>query len=204
MYEGCLTDGFFPFYWQTFAANPARLRFQAFERDTGRTAYFGREDASDTLSLFRLARASSTIPVAMNPAPINGITYFDGGLGEGGGIPLRLAEHDGFRRVVLVATRPAGYLKKPLTPRVRTIMTRLFGRYPHLLEAVLTRNERYNAELDYVAERERTGEVLVIRPDTMPIGNGTLNSSKLEAAYQLGYAQALRELPRLREFVELG
>ena len=203
MYEGCLTDGFFPYDWDTFAANPARLRFQAFERDTGRTVRFGREDASDTLSLFRLARASSTIPIAMNPAPVRGITYYDGGLGEGAGIPLRMAERDGFERVVLVTTRPAGYRKKPLSARTERVMRRLFGRYPHLLEAVLTRNDRYNAELDYVAQREREGSVLVIRPEQMPVGNGTLNAAKLEAASQLGHAQALRELPRLREFVGL-
>ena len=204
MYEGCLTDGFFPFDWDAFAANPARLRFQAFERDTGRTATFGRDDAHDTLGLFRLARASSTIPVAMHPAPIGGVTYYDGGLGEGGGIPLRLAERDGFERVVLVATRPAGYRKKPLTQTTTRVMRRLFGRHPHLLEAVLTRNDRYNDELDYVARRERTGSVLVIRPDEMPIGNGTLDPAKLEAAYQRGHAQALRELPRLLAFLGLG
>ena len=203
MYEGCLFDGFFPFDWRTFAANPARMRLQAFERDTGRTATFGREDAHDTRSLFQLARASATIPIAMNPSPIDGVTYFDGGLGEGAGIPLRMAERDGFERTVLVATRPAGYRKKPLSPRARKVMGRLLGRHPHLLEAVLTRNERYNAELDRVARLEREGSVLVIRPDEMPVSNGTLDSRKLEAAYQQGYDQALRELPRLRDFVGL-
>ena len=203
MYEGCLVDGFFPYDWNTFSANPARFRFQTFERDTGKTVTFGRENATDTLSLFKLARASSTIPIAMNPAPIDGITYYDGGLGEGAGIPLRMAERDGFDRVVLVTTRPAEYRKKPLSARTQRIMQRLLGRYPHLLEAVLTRNDRYNAELDYVAERERTGDVLVIRPDAMPVGNGTLSATKLEAAYQQGYAQALREMPRVREFVGL-
>ena len=203
MYEGCIFDGFFPYDWETFAANPARMRFQSFERDTGRTVRFGREDATDTRRLFQLARASSTIPIAMNPLPIDGVTYYDGGLGEGAGIPLRLAEHDGFERTVLVATRPAGYRKKPLSSGAARVMRRLLGRYPHLLEAVLTRNERYNAELDRVAKLEREGSVLVIRPDSMPIGNETLNSTKLEAAYQLGYAQALRELPRLCDFIGL-
>ena len=201
MYSGCLADGFFPYDWETFAANPARMRIQAFDRDTGKSVTFGREDAKDTQSLFQMARASSTIPIAMNPSPINGVTYYDGGLGEGAGIPLHMAEQDGFERTVLVTTRPAGYRKKPLSARARKVMERLFGRYPHLLEAVLTRNERYNAALDHVAQREREGSVLVIRPDTMPVGNGTLDSRKLEAAYQQGYVQALRELPRLQEFI---
>lgn len=204
MYEGCLFDGFFPFDWETFAANPARMRLQAFERDTGRSVTFGRADVHDTRSLFAHARASATIPVAMHPQPVDGRVCFDGGLGEGAGIPLRMAERDGFERAVLVATRPASYRKKPLTGGTRRVMRALFGRYPHLLEAVLTRNERYNAELDRVAALERMGQVLVIRPDDMPVSNGTLDSRKLEAAYQQGYTQALRELPRLREFVGLA
>lgn len=203
MYDGCLRDGFFPFDYETYAANPARMSLQSFERDTGRTVTFGREDAHNTLELFKLARASSTIPIAMHPAPIDGRTYLDGGLGEGAGIPLPMAERDGFTRTVLVATRPAGYRKKPLSAPVQRIMQRLFGRYPHLLQAVLTRNERYNAELDHVADEERAGRVLVIRPDSMPISNGTLDSTKLMMAYQQGYTQALRELPRIREFVGL-
>lgn len=201
MYNGCINDGFFPYDWETFAANPARMRIQAFERDTGRSVTFGREDASNTDELFLLARASSTIPIAMKPAPVKGVTYYDGGLGEGAGIPLHLAEHDGFERSVFIATRPAGYRKQPLTARSRKVFKRLFGRYPHLLEAVLTRNERYNAALDHLTEREQDGSVLVIRPDTMPISNGTLDSRKLEAAYQLGYAQALREFPRILDFL---
>jgi len=204
MYEGCLFDGCFPFDWETFAQNPARARFQAFERDTGRSVIFGREDMTDVRRLFLLARASSTIPVAMHPAPVDGRVFYDGGLGEGAGLPLRIAERDGFERAVLVATRPAGYRKKPLSATVRKVMQRLFGPHPHLLEAVLTRNERYNDELDRVAGLEREGRVLVIRPDTMPVSNGTLDTVKLERAYQLGRAQARRELPRLRDYVGLS
>jgi hypothetical protein len=37
----------------------------------------------------------------------------------------------------------------------------------------------------------------------MPVSNGTLSPTKLEGAYQQGYAQALRELPRLREYLGL-
>lgn len=204
MYETCLFDGYCPFDWDTFAANPARMRIQSFERDTGRTVTFSKRDAGDTRRLFRLARASSTIPLAMNPAPIAGITYYDGGLGEGAGIPLRMAERDGFERTVLVATRPAGYRKKPLSARNRLVLKGALGRYPHLYQAMVTRNERYNAELDRVAALEQEGRVLVIRPDTMPVSNGTLDTPKLEAAYELGYQQAQRELPRIKEYVGLA
>lgn len=201
MYDTCLFDGYCPYDWETFAANPAQVRLQSFACDTGETVVFSRADMTDTRRLFLLARASSTIPIAMKPAPVDGRVFYDGGLGTGAGIPLRMAENDGFERTVLVATRPAGYRKKPLSAVARATMRRLLGGKPYLLEAVLTRNERYNAELDHVAKREAEGRVLVIRPDVMPIGNGTLDTPKLEQAYELGYTQARRELPRIRAFV---
>jgi predicted patatin/cPLA2 family phospholipase len=54
-----------------------------------------------------------------------------------------------------------------------------------------------------VAELERAGKALVIRPDVMPIKNYTLDRTALEQAYYLGHEQGLRELPRILEFVGL-
>ena len=204
LYEGCLSDGFAPFDWETFSANPATIRIQAFERDTGRTVTFGREDMPDVWQAFKRMRASSTIPGAMKPAPIGGKVLLDGGLGEGAGIPVGMAEADGFKRIVFVATREQGYWKRPLSPAMRLAMTRMFGRYPCLLEALLTRPERYDVALGHVKQLEREGRALVIRPDTMPIRNGTIDSQQLEHAYNLGHEQGMHELPRILEFVGLS
>jgi len=44
LYEGAMLDGFMPFDWDAFVANPARIRIQAFERDTGRTVTWTKDD----------------------------------------------------------------------------------------------------------------------------------------------------------------
>ena len=189
LYEGCLADNFAPFDWETFVANPARIRIQAFERDTGSTVTFTKADMPNMWE--------------MPPEPIDGVVMMDGGLGEGAGIPLPMAEHDGFERFLFVATRVPGYRKKPFPPAVRLGVKRAFGKYPHLVEALLTRAERYNEALDHVAELEHEGRALVVRPDTMPIKNTTIDRERLERAYDLGHAQGLREMPRILEFVGL-
>ena len=201
LYEGCIRDGFCGFAWETFCANPARIRIQAFEAASGRTASFTKDDMPDVWHMINCVRASSTIPIAMKPLPIDGKIYYDGGLGHGAGLPLHLAEQDGYERFVMFATRPAGYRKKPLTSVERAVYTRLLGSQPHVLEATLTRPERYNAELDRIAAIEREGRALVIRPDEMPVSNGTLDTTKLQYAYGQGHAQLQRELPRLLDFI---
>ncbi len=81
LYEGALRDGTLEFDWNSFAANPARLRIQAFERDSGRTVRFGREDMADAMRMIDLVRASSTLPGMMKPLEVDGRVLLDGGLG---------------------------------------------------------------------------------------------------------------------------
>ena len=179
----------------------ARVRIQAFERDTGRTVRFGREDMTDPTRMVNLVRASSTLPGMMEPLPVDGKTLYDGGLGTGAGIPVCMAEDDGFERFVFVATRPRGYRKKEPSARDRQVYKHLAKDYPYLRNALLTRWERYNAAAEHVEELERAGKALVLYPDEMPVENNTVNPRRLAAAHEMGRAQYLRELPRLREFL---
>ena len=201
LYEGALRDGTLTFDWETFSANPARVRIQTFERDTGRTVRFGRDDMTDPMRMIDLVRASSTLPGMMKPIEVDGRVLLDGGLGEDAGIPVTMAEDDGFERFLFVATRPRGYRKGEPGARDRQMYKGVARDYPYLRKALLTRWERYNAALEHVEELEREGRALVIYPDTMPVESSTVNPRKLAAAYDAGHAQYLREMPRVREFL---
>lgn len=201
LYEGALRDGTLAFDWETFQANPARLRVQAFERDTGRTVRFGREDMTDPMRMIDIVRASSTLPGMMKPLEVDGRVLMDGGLGTGAGIPLCMAEEDGFEKFLFVATRPRGYRKKEPSARERQMFKAVATDHPYLRNALLTRWERYNEALEHVEQLEREGRALVLCPDEMPVENATVNPRKLAAAYEAGRAQYLRDLPRVREFL---
>lgn len=201
LYEGALRDGTLKFDWETFAANPARLRIQAFERDTGRTVRFGREDMTDPMRMIDLVRASSTLPGMMEPLSVDGRVLMDGGLGAGAGIPVGMAEDDGFDRFVFVATRPRGYRKKEPSGRDRRIYGHVAKDHPYLKNALLTRWERYNTAIAHVEKLAEEGKALIIYPDEMPVENSTVNPRRLAAAYEAGHAQYLRDMPRVREFL---
>lgn len=201
LYEGALRDGTLEFDWDSFAANPARLRIQAFERDSGRTVRFGREDMTDAMRMIDLVRASSTLPGMMKPLEVDRRVLLDGGLGIGAGIPVCMAEDDGFDRFVFVATRPRGYRKKEPGARDRQMYKALAKDYPYLRNALLTRWERYNTAIDHVEELAEKGQALIIYPDEMPVKNNTVNPRRLAAAYDAGHAQYVREMPRVREFL---
>lgn len=201
LYEEAIQNGVFPFDWDTFTANPARLCIQAFERDTGRTVRFRREDMTSPVRLASLVRASSTLPGFMRPNPVDDRVLYDGGLGAGAGIPVCLAEDDGLERFLFVATRVRGYRKQPPTDRERKVYTKIAKDYPYLRNAMLTRWERYNDALAHVEELAEQGRALIIYPDEMNVSSSTVNPKKLEATFEQGYRQAVREMGRIRAFL---
>lgn len=196
LYERAIQDGALPFDWETFCANPAGLRIQAFERDTGRTVIWTKTDMTTPLEMVSHVRAGSTMPFIMKPIEIGGQVMLDGGLGEGAGIPLHLAEHDGYQRFFCIATRPAGYRKKPMGRGQRGLMQRVCAGQPKVFEALATRAERYNAALDHLDELERAGRALVVRPEQMPIHNTETNVARLAQVFEMGHALAEREMDR--------
>ena len=200
-YRGAVERGVAPFDWNTFVANPARLRVQAFERDTGRSVCWGKEDCPTVGDLIDRVRASSTLPWIMDPIELDGQVMFDGGLGAGAGLPLCLAEQEGYEKFLFLATRPLGYRKQPYTGATRRMILRLTADYPHLREAILTRAERYNTEMERIQRLADDGKCLIVRPDAMPVSSLTLDTNKLDASFYLGRTQALRDLPQWEEFL---
>lgn len=200
-YRGVIEQGVAPYDWETFANNPADLRIQAFERDTGRTVTWGRESISCVYDLIDRVRASSTLPWIMHPLAIDGQVMMDGGLGRGAGLPLWMAEDAGYDKFLFLATRPAGYRKEPFSGTALQVIMRLTTGQPHFREAILSRAERYNAEQERIEQLAREGRCLIVRPDVMPVESMTLDVQRLEDSFAMGRAQALRELPRWRAFL---
>jgi len=200
-YLGCVEDGYMPFDWDTFAANPVRLRIQSFAAETGASVRYTKRDMVDIPSMMERVRASSTLPVVMKPPVIDGLTMYDGGLGEGGGIPTHLAEEAGFDRVVLVLTRPKGYRKEAPRPRDLVLYRRIAKDNELLYQALATRHERYNVALAHAEMLEREGRAYVFRPTTMPVTSMTLDRAKLEASYAAGLEQAEEEWPAVEKFI---
>lgn len=200
-YLGCIEDGSMPFDWETFQANPAEVRIQAFQKDTGRTVVWGRDHMQTMQDLMACVRASSTMPGIMKPIEVDGQVMLDGSLGEGAGLPTHIAEDDGYEKFFVITSRPAGYRKPEVTNARRKTIVKLFSDSPYARNALFTRPQRYNEALDHLQELEAAGKAYVVRPREMPVGRTTLNKPELEHAFMLGHEQAMDELPLWREFL---
>ncbi|WP_350454306.1 patatin-like phospholipase family protein [Slackia heliotrinireducens] len=194
------SDGPLPFNLQAFLDNPAHATIQSFNRDTGETVYWTKDDMRSLNDIMVRVRASSTLPVAMPSPQIDGNWYYDGGLGIGAGFILPRAIDDGFKRFVIVRSRPKGYRKTDPGFSGKLINAALH-KYPKVCEALNTRKERYNAFCDQIEQLEAEGSAFVFYAENQACESGDSDMAKLEANYQEGYKQAYRDLPALKEFL---
>ncbi len=201
--EAGLPDGFLPFDFAAFCANPAKITIEAFNRDTGESVYWTKDDMPTIADLMVRVRASSTLPLIMPSPKIDGARYYDGGLGEGSGFLLPRAQRDGFTRFLIVRTRPRAYRKTPpIGLGDKLTHTMLWGR-PHVVNALENRWWKYNHMCDEIERLEAAGDAYVFYAQDMAVSSGETNIDKLQANYDAGYAQAMRELPAIKEFLGL-
>lgn len=190
-----------PYDWATFTANPTRAAIGALRCEDGEMVYWGRDDIVRLPDLMKRVRASSTMPLFMPLATVDGEVYCDGALGPTGGFAVDAAKADGYEKFVVVMTRTRGY-RKPAA-RFPAGYRRLFRRYPAIAKGVLERPANYNRTLDELFELEREGRAFLIFPDQMPIKNSERRVPVLRSVFESGRAKAESQLDALREFLGL-
>ena len=200
--ETGLPGGVLPFDFEAFWNNPTPCAIQAFDRDTGETVVWHKEDMATLQDLMVRVRASSTLPFVMPAVTIGDHVYYDGGLGDGAGIPLQLALDSGCSRIFAILTRPKGFRKPaPDIGHSARLIANSYHKYPYVREALLTRNERYNAELEKLEHLAKEGKAYIVYADKMAVSNNTTDLKKLRASYFDGYNQAQHEFPQWLEWL---
>ncbi|MBR6185403.1 MAG: patatin family protein [Clostridia bacterium] len=191
-----LPDVLDPFDKAAFARDPMAFYVGATDVETGKAVYHLCTDGGKEDILWM--RASASMPLLSRMVEIGEKRYLDGGVAEP--TPYFYMESIGYDRNVVILTRPADYRKEKnrLLPLIRL---RLRG-YPSLVRAMETRHEAYNRHIDAIAQREKEGRALVIRPPRpLGIGHVERDPDELERVYQLGRAEALRRMGELEAFL---
>ena len=197
--EAPMPEGSLPFDYETFMANPARWRLGSFDAEAGETVYWSREDIRDRVDLMRRVWASSAIPLMMPSVTLEGKMYVDGALGYGGGIPLGIAQKEGFTRFFVVLTQERSYVK----PKYKggSFMRAFYRKHPAVADGVMGRNAQYNATREELMDLERQGVACLVFPEQMKVANNTRDVVALGQCYDQALDQAEREYPRWQEFL---
>lgn len=182
---------------RTFEQNPMQFTIVCTDVETGKAVYHDIQQVNyDELEWLR---ASASMPVVSKIVEVQGRKLLDGGVGDS--IPLEFFEKNGYDRNIVILTQPAGFQKSPnkLMPIIRIALRK----YPLMVKALEERHIMYNQQLEYVAEAEREGRCLVIRPEgKIPIGHISHNPDEMRHVYELGRQTGEQYIERIKDFFQ--
>ena len=163
--------------------------------ETGEPEYIKVDSVFEQMDVLR---ASGSMPFVSKPVEINGKKYLDGAITDS--IPFEKFVEMGYERLVVVLTKPDGYVKKPMSP----LLTQMFyaHAYPKFAEKVRDRHVMYNASTARLGELEQAGKVLVLRPSQhIKISRVEKDPDKLQALYDVGVRDAQDKQEQIRQFL---
>jgi len=192
-------DGVLPFDFDTFMANPAKMRIGAVDVATGQTVYWSKDDINGVDDLMQKKMASSSPPGYMPPVKIGDRLMIDGSFGEGGGIPWGIARKDGYEKFFVVLTQERSYTRKKASRLVKM----LSHKNPAVARATVRRPDEYNSAREQLLDLESQGKACLFFPEHMNVATLSRDPAKQGMTYDAALEQARREVPRWKEFLGL-
>lgn len=185
----------YPFDWDTFYKNPAKVVVGVTNAQTGKPEYLDGKQIDRSCTMLK---ATCAIPLVFPVIKLNGKEYYDGALCDP--IPAKKAEEDGNEKMLIVLTRAEG-CKKTLS-KINYWAARIYkNKYPDLVKVLLTQHEVYNEQVKYCEKLERDGKAFILRPshDTQ-IDAFEKDIDKMKRIYQYGYDIATENIDKIREY----
>ena len=178
-----------------FNQNPMVFYVVCTDVETGQPVYKELKETSD--ETYDWIRASASMPLVSRIVELEGYKLLDGGVADS--IPLAYFESLGYTRNVVILTQPLGYQKAH--NRLMPLMRLSLRHYPKMIEAMDKRHIMYNHQLEFVAQAEREGRCLVIRPESkIPIGHISHDPNQMRLVYEQGRAVGEKYISKIREF----
>ena len=180
---------------KTFEQNPMQFIVVCTDVETGEAVYHDMNHVSfDELEWLR---ASASMPLMSKVVEVQGRKLLDGGVSDS--IPLSFFESIGYDRNVVILTQPLGYQKQP--SKLMPLMRLSLREHPQFVKAMSERYIMYNRQLEFVAQAEKEGRCLVIRPDEkIPIGHISHDPEQMRRVYEIGRQVGERYIEKIKEF----
>ncbi|GJM58356.1 patatin family protein [uncultured Dubosiella sp.] len=159
--------------------------------------YFDKSYVDKSMTLIK---ASCALLLLTKPYDFRGKKYFDAGLVDM--ISVRQAEKHGCEKHIIISTKEEGYVRKP-APKYQLWLTKMVYKDDQIVDDLRHRHERYNEQWDHIAQLEKEGKALVLRPHKdMGISRYTTDPKKLKPWFQLGYDETKARIDEIKAFVE--
>ncbi|MCF6136315.1 patatin-like phospholipase family protein [Pseudalkalibacillus berkeleyi] len=185
-----------PFDYSALQNAPEKFVVGTTDCITGEPVYFEKNEFPD--QILPILRASSSLPFMAPVIELGNRCLMDGGISDP--IPIRKSEMDGNKKNIVILTRNDGYIKK--RSKMNWITKKVYPQYGGLVKSMDERYQVYNETMSYITEKERAGEVYVIRPmQPLKVSRAERNPVKLTALYEQGYSDAAHHFDALKHWL---
>ena len=183
-----------PYDFEAFNASKTEFYVTCSNVETGKAEHL---PITDMRAQVDRMRASASLPYASRIVRAEGMKLLDGACTDS--IPVGAFHRLGFKRLVVIMTRPRGYVKKP---ERRWLPGIYYRRYPAFARALRRRHENYNRTVRQIERLEAAGKLFVIRPSrALELKRTEHDVKKLDAAYELGRSDALQRMEGMKKWL---
>lgn len=186
-----------PFDFQTFMNANEQFVIGTTDCESGQALYYNKHEHGN--DILKIIRASSSVPFIAPAVDYDGKKLLDGGMSDP--IPVRKAQEDGFRKNVVIMTKPAGYRKHPnLFSKMAKF---LYRSYPKVANLLAEHYQLYNDTISYMNSPQQNVNFFIIQPSLhLPVSGIERNKEKLIHLYNLGYEDAKSHYKQLLNWIE--
>ena len=138
-----------------------------------------------------MLKGSSSVPLMYrNFINVMNLEITDGGVSDS--IPAEEAVRRGAEKLMIIRSRPSGYIKKSLIES--KIIPQFFSRYPALRETLKNREKSYMKSLEFIKNPPEGIEIIQICPDELKTGRTTTSVKILQKDYSYGRQKGIEAI----------
>lgn len=192
-------DQEYPFDKKRFFQFDRRFIAVATNCETAEPAYFEKDHCRD---IFQAVQASASMPFISKMVWMEGYPYLDGGCSDK--IPFDWALREGYKKIIVVRTRPLSYRKKmdSITRKLPLEKT-IYKPYPKFIKALEEMDANYNRQCEALEILQEQKRIYVIAPSQpVTVGRLELDLEKLGSLYWMGYYDTRRQIQDIRRYLQ--
>ena len=165
--------------------------------NTGKPEFF-RTNHLDRSDYIDILKATGALPFISPIVPYKGEEYLDGGLTAS--IPYDVAMQQGADKVVVVLTRPEGYVKSAM--KFLRFCKWYYRKYPMVYKGLKNRAAQYNKSIQQLKVLEKEGRAFIIKPKAeLAVSRVERDSKKTAAIYHEGMNDGNVIMPKLEKWM---
>jgi len=175
-----------------------KFEFGLYDVVKGDCKYFDKFYLDNKLTALKAACA---LPIASRIIKYHGNKYLDGGIKVM--IPIERALENNLDKIVVITTKPAGYIRKPASRFMRAFMKANYLQYPQLCKDYNVRHENYNRQVQIINDLVKEDKALHLLPSrVIDVSRFSASVESLQELYELGFSDC--EMRKEKIFSYLG